>query len=90
MKLDGTLYVDFYNNRRSWTLSWELLSRADYDVVKNLYDAQFSNQTFTPLVVDELNLNVFVYINISDTNIKWDNRYTEGFQIVLEERNAIS
>lgn len=88
--LDGTLYVDFYNNRRKWEIRWDYLTPAEYASIRALYDAQFANEAFTYFGVPALGINVPVYINVVDTNRKWDGRLIQGFSIVLEEQYAVS
>lgn len=88
--LDGTLYVDFYNNRRKWEINWDYLEPAEHNAIKALYNAQFTNETFTYFGVPALGINVPVYINIIDTNRKWNGSLIEGFGIILEEQYAVS
>lgn len=88
--LDGSLYVDFYNNRRKWEISWKLLKAAEYDAIRAKYNLQFSSQTMLQFVVDPLGLFVPVFISINDKNIKWNGQLIEGFTITLEEQYAIS
>lgn len=88
--LDGSLYVDFYNNRRKWEISWKLLKASEYDAIRAKYDLQFSSQTMLQFVVDPLGLFVPVFISINDKNIKWNGQLIEGFTITLEEQYAIS
>lgn len=88
--LDGSLYVDFYNNRRSWEISWKYLKPAEYNAIRAKYDRQFSQQTMLQFVVDPLGLFVPVYISINEKNIKWNGQLIEGFTITLEEQYAIS
>ena len=88
--LDGTMYVDFYNNRRKWEISWDYLTLAEYNSIRALYDAQFTNEAFTYFGVPELGINVPVYINIVDVNRRWNNTLISGFSIILEEQLAIS
>lgn len=88
--LDGSLYVDFYNNRRSWQISWKYLKPSEYDAIRAKYDKQFTNQTMLQFAVDPLGLFVPVFISINDKNIKWNGQLIEGFSITLEEQYAIS
>lgn len=88
--LDGSLYVDFYNNRRKWEISWKLLKAAEYDAIRAKYNLQFSSQTMLQFVVDPLGLFVPVFISINEKNIKWNGQLVEGFIITLEEQYAIS
>ena len=88
--LDGSLYVDFYNNRRKWEISWKYLKAAEYDAIRAKYNLQFSSQTMLQFVVDPLGLFVPVFISINEKNIKWNGQLIEGFTITLEEQYAIS
>ncbi len=88
--LNGELYVDFYNNRRVWEISWNFLEMAQYELIRAKYNKQFSQQAMLLFVVNNLNLFVPVYININDKNIKWSGQLVEGFAIILEEQYAIS
>jgi len=88
--LDGSLYVDFYNNRRVWEISWKYLKAAEYDALRAKYNLQFSSQTMLQFVVDPLGLFVPVFISINEKNIKWNGQLIEGFTITLEEQYAIS
>lgn len=88
--LDGSLYVDFYNNRRAWEISWKFLKPDEYDAIRAKYNLQFSSQTMLQFIVDPLGLFVPVFISINDKNIKWNGQLIEGFTITLEEQYAIS
>lgn len=88
--LDGTMYVDFYNNRRKWEIKWDYLTPAEYNSIRALYDEQFSNEAFTYFGVPELGINVPVYINIVEVNRRWNGSLIQGFAVVLEEQYAIS
>lgn len=88
--LDGSLYVDFYNNRRVWEISWKYLKPAEYNAIRAKYDLQFTSQTMLQFIVDPLGLFVPVFISINEKNIKWNGQLIEGFTITLEEQYAIS
>ena len=88
--LDGSLYVDFYNNRRSWRISWGLLTIAEYQAIRDKYDKQYSEQTMLVLDITGKGIYVRVYLTIDDKQIKYNGQYVEGFSIVLEEQYAIS
>lgn len=91
VSLDGTLTVDVINFRRQWTFTRELLAAADYAVIRQIYEAQFKNSgAFTNLQVPDLGLNTQVYITLNERNMKWNNSYISGFQMTLEEQNAVS
>jgi len=46
--LDGTMYTDFNSNRRAWVVGWNKLKAADYDVIRALYNAQYSTESIPP------------------------------------------
>lgn len=89
--LDGTLYVDIINRRRSWLIHWDQMLATDYTAVRAIYDSQFSNsQPFTPFYVPDLGVNVFVFVTINERNMRYNNTIIENFEITLEEQSAIS
>ena len=88
--LDGTLYVDFVNRRRSWRIKWNLLDIALYDQIKALYNLQFSSGTFNNLsILDRGVSNAPVYMKINDQNIEYNGGFVEGFELQLIESVAI-
>lgn len=88
--LDGQLYVDYLNNRRVWVISWKLLTRAQYNLIRAKYDKQFEEETMLNLIIDNLGIFTTVYMTINDKKVKWNGQYVEGFEITLEEQHAIS
>ena len=90
LTLDGTLAIDFYNNRRTWTIKWNYLTAAEHDAIRALYDNQFVSASLPTFWIPSVNLAVPVFINIVDKNIKWNGKMVENFTIVLEESYGIS
>lgn len=88
--LDGTLYTDFVNNRRSWMVGWEKLKAADYDTIRALYDEQYQYEAYHTFVLPEYGISAPMKINISDRNIRLNGEIIEGFSITLKEQYAIS
>lgn len=88
--LDGTLNVDFYNNRRAWEISWNLLSLANYQAIRAKYNKQFTNSEFLTFHINDLDLWLPVYIEIPTIDIRFNGQWVEGFSIRLEERDSIS
>lgn len=88
--LNGTLYTDFINNRRSWVVGWEKLKAADYDTIRALYDAQYSTETIPVVEIPEYGITAPMKIVISDRNIRLKGEIIEGFSITLKEQYAIS
>lgn len=88
--LDGTLYTDFVNNRRAWDVGWEKLKAADYDLVRALYNEQYSYEAYHTFELPEYGITAPMKINISDRNIRLNGAIMEGFSITLKEQYAIS
>lgn len=88
--LDGTLYTDFVNNRRSWMVAWDKLKAADYDTIRALYDEQYQYEAYHTFVLPEYGVSAAMKINISDRNIRLNGEIIEGFSITLKEQYAIS
>lgn len=88
--LDGTLYTDFINNRRSWIVGWEKLKATDYDTIRALYDAQYSTESIPVVEIPEYGVTAPMKIVISDRNIRLKGEIIEGFSITLKEQYAIS
>ena len=90
ISLDGTLNIDYVNNRRSWTIKWNYITSAEYDTIRNLYDNQFLANRMPDFYIPSANFAVPVFINIKDKNIKWNGQMVENFQITLEEGYGVS
>lgn len=88
--LDGTLYTDFINNRRSWVVGWEKLKAADYDVIRALYMAQYNTESVPIVQIVEYGISAPMKMNISDRNIRLNGEIIEGFSLTLKEQYAIS
>lgn len=90
LTLGGTLYTDFINNRREWQVSWKLMTVEDYQIIHDLYMAQYANEAFHVLDFDAYSITEPVKINISDQNIRFNGNFVENFHITLKEQYAIS
>lgn len=88
--LDGSLYVDFMNNRRKWQISWNLLSSAEYQNIRAKYDKQFSEQRMLTLSIPAINVYTNVYISINEKRIKYNGQYVKDCTIILEEQSPVS
>lgn len=88
--LDGSLYTDFVNNRRSWQVGWDKLKAADYDVVRSIYDLQYVHEAYNTIEIPEYGITAAMKINITDRNIRLNGEIIEGFAITLKEQYAIS
>lgn len=88
--LDGTLYTQFINNRRTWIVGWEKLKAVDYDIIRALYDAQYATETIPVVEIPEYGITAPMKIVISERNIRLKGEIIEGFSITLKEQYAIS
>lgn len=88
--LDGTLYTDFVNNRRSWNVGWEKLKAADYNTIRALYNEQYQYEAYHTFELPEYGITAAMKINISDRNIRLNGEIMEGVSITLKEQYAIS
>lgn len=88
--LDGTLYTQFINNRRTWIVGWEKLKAVDYDTIRALYDAQYATETIPVVEIPEYGITAPMKIVISERSIRLKGEIIEGFSITLKEQYAIS
>lgn len=88
--LDGTLYTDFVNNRRSWQVGWEKLKAIDYDTIRAIYNEQYQYEAYATIEIPEYGVTAAMKINISDRNIRLNGEIIEGVSITLKEQYAIS
>lgn len=88
--LDGSLYVDYFNNRRAWEIKWAVLTPDEYDAILAKYNKQFSQDTMLMLIVNNRGLFVPCFMSISDKKPKWNGQRIVDFSITLEEQYAIS
>lgn len=64
--LDGSLYTDFISQNYGWTFNYDSLTQAEYDVLRAVYDSQFTLYTYPELTIDYYSLEdqpVRMYIN---------------------------
>lgn len=88
--LDGTLYTDFINNRRSWVVGWEKLKAADYDIIRAIYNRQYTSENIPIVFLVEYNISAPMKFEISDRNIRLNGEIIEGVTVTLLEQYAVS
>jgi hypothetical protein len=88
--LDGTLYTDFINNRRAWVVGWEKLKAADYDVIRAIYNRQYTTENIPIVFLVEYGISAPMKVEISDRNIRLNGEIIEGVTITLLEQYAVS
>lgn len=90
--LSGKLYVDFFNKRGGWKITFEAITAAEYADLRAIYDDQFTNEEF--LTFDRTGLSgdlQSVFMNMpGERNIVWDQQAVLGLTITLEPENADS
>lgn len=90
MTLNGDLYTDFVNYRRSWAVSLLPLCREDFEVIYAVYTGQYANESYVTFVCEARDISTIVKVNISDQDIKWNGDQVDGFTLTLKEQHAIS
>lgn len=88
--LDGTLYTDFVNNRRSWVVGWEKLKAADYDTIRAIYNRQYVAEAVPIVQIPQYGITAPMKLEISDRNIRLNGEIIEGVSITLLEQYAVS
>lgn len=88
--LGGTLFVDYVNNRRVWTIQWQLLTREQVQIIIDLYNSQYSTGTNLVMEIPQLGTITDVYMTISTDQIKYNGQYSESFSAVIQEIYAVS
>lgn len=90
--LSGKLYVDFFNKRGGWKITFEAITAAEYAELRAIYDDQFTNEEF--LTFDRTGLSgdlQSVFMNMpGERNIVWDQQAVLGLTITLEPEDADS
>ncbi len=87
--LDGSLYTDFINNLRSWEISWEKLTKAEYDAIRQIFLDQYTNEAYPVLLIPFYEIGVPAKISLSPKDIRFDGECIRGFSITLKEQFAI-
>jgi hypothetical protein len=88
--LSGELYTDFVSIEHSWTFSYDSLTQAQYDVLRAVYNSQFTLFTFPELTIDFYDIEdqpVRMYINEKDI---WNNcGAVQNVQITFRETEQL-
>lgn len=88
--LDGTLYTDFVNNRRSWVVGWEKMKASDYDIIRAIYNRQYVTESIPIIQIPQYGVTAPMKVEISDRNIRLNGEIIEGVSITLLEQYAVS
>lgn len=88
--LDGTLYTDFVNVKRSWQVTWKSLCQEDYDIIYAIFFDQFSTAVYPTVSIPFYSVSVPVKVGINEKDIYWDGNQLRNIVITLVEQYAIS
>jgi hypothetical protein len=90
--LGGNLYIDLFNQRGGYKITFDTLTAAEYADLRAIYQDQFDNEEF--LTFDRTGLSgdyESVFLNLpAESNVVWDQQAVRGLQIILEPENANS
>jgi hypothetical protein len=90
--LTGRLWVDFLNVRKGWTIEFDILTIAQWNSLKTIFNDQLANEEFLQFNDTDLGISaVLVFLNLpSERNIKWNKSVCNDVAITLEVRDADS
>ncbi len=90
--LKGKLTVQRLNVRGGYRITFETLTRAQWEEIVQIWEDQFTNEEFLELVDPDLNEEgALHYLNIPEEHdLRWNKQATQGMQIMLEPRDANS
>lgn len=86
----GTLYTDFINIRKVWTITWNKITSEDYDIIRGIYDAQIASGAYPALQIDAESVYEPVRMSISTKNPKFNGAIINNFFITLKAKYAFS
>lgn len=89
--LGGRLSTDFINTRRAWRVTWKNMTRENYQIIYNIWAAQYTNFRYTTLQFNAYNIYCPVKIDIMpEHEIKYNGSLISSFYIILSEQEPIS
>jgi hypothetical protein len=88
--LDGTLYTDFINNKRSWEVDFMPISLTIYNTLHALYMSQYETEAYLTLQCDAIGLSTIVKASIGTASYQCNGNSVEGFSFILKEEFAVS
>lgn len=90
--LQGNLYVDFFNIRSGWNITFDVITAEEYGEIRAIFDDQFTNGEF--LVLNDTDIpvvNQSVFLNLpSSRSLAWNKQVVKDLTISLEPENADS
>lgn len=90
--LGGNMYVDFFNTRSPLRVTFDVITREEFEEIKALFNDQIANKEFLKLTDPDLGLSDYsVFLSLPDeTALQWNRSATQGLVITLEPENADS
>ncbi len=90
--LNGNMYVDFFNVRGGYQVSFDAITKAEYDELRTIFDDQLTNEEFLTLNDSDLGItNMSVFLNLPEAyTLAWNKQAVTGLTITLEPENADS
>lgn len=90
--LQGNMYVDFFNVRGGYQVSFDAITKAEYDELRLIFDDQLTNEEFLLLNDDALGIvDMSVFLNLPESyTLAWNKEAVTGLTITLEPENADS
>jgi hypothetical protein len=87
--IDGTLRKDFINNKKTFTVSWDVLAQDNLDLIESIYQLQFTSGFLNFIVSDKTGgtTNYTVSLGAFSWSHKTfvDDWYYSGVSITLEQ-----
>lgn len=88
--LDGAMYTDFTANRRAWAVGFENMRASDYDVIRGIYNRQYTNEAIPIIQLVEYGIIAPMKVVMSDRNIRLNGEIISGVTMTLKEQYAVS
>lgn len=88
--VNKTLHVDFIATKHNWSISWDVISKANYDIINAIVALQYSSGTFLSYIETdsdgiESTYTVRVTVSSLGTLVQTGDYYYSGFGLTLEE-----
>lgn len=92
--LDGTIFTDFTNQRRSWSLNYTVLDVDVYDQIRAIYDSQFTTGNFPTMTIVDDDGNIplsetSVRMHLGSRDIRRHGKKAWDVKIRLDEKFAV-
>lgn len=87
--LDANIYTDFINLKRQWTITYDNLDKATYNIILGYYQRQFTLFKYPTFAVSFYGFTVATRMYMNDMEV-WDNCGSiQNIEITLRESNQL-